>query len=175
MDRTRSTLVNRLPAGSRSASLALGAALVLSFGLPWHLNAGSAGAVIPGYYVPGGCYIDYDIDGFGTSICDPGFVGAPIFLAGTDGTAISGRSHPARFGLAAAVVSLLLAHHFRQRRWLALGGLAVIVIGVPSAGLTSITTGTVLGLGAAVAMVVTGLGGASALRHPGALRSTPRR
>jgi hypothetical protein len=154
--------VNRRLSGSRSASLALGAALVLSFGLPWRLNAGTPGAVIPGYYVPGGCYIVYDIDGFGTTVCDPGVVGAPIFLDGTDGTAISGRTHPARFGLTAALVSLLLAHHVKQRRWLTFGGLALIVISVPSAGLTSITAGTVLGLGAAVAMVVIGLGGASA-------------
>jgi hypothetical protein len=138
--------------------LALGAALLLALGLPWNINTGTDDYIIPGYYVPGYCTTVYDADGYATTECDPGFVGAPIFGFGTDGSFTSGSQHPARFGLVAALVALVVAWRTRERRWLLAGGLVLLIVAVPTAGLTSLTSGAMVGFAAAAALVLTGLG-----------------
>lgn len=59
---------------------------ILSLGLPWGVGTADAdGTIVPGAYIPGGCYTSYDLDGWASTVCDPGFVQPSLFVPGLDG------------------------------------------------------------------------------------------
>jgi hypothetical protein len=117
---------------------------VLSFGLPWIITNGTSSSLIPGWFTPGFCTTSVGYDGWSSMSCDPGFVGAPIFLPGSQGSTGAGAETTGRFGLAAALVSILFASRTGNRKMLGYGGLALLWTAALSTGTGGITSGVLV-------------------------------
>jgi hypothetical protein len=137
---------------------AIACALVVSLGLPWGFQGGTASSIIPGYYTPGFCTTVYDNDGYAFTECSPGWVGAPIFMPGVSGAYTPGAKHAARFGIAFGLVACALALRKGRRRILLVAGIVLFAVSVPTAGLVTASSGALIGYVAAGAMVLGGIG-----------------
>jgi hypothetical protein len=137
------TGVSRTPLAGRGLTSACAAALlVLSLGLPW--SAPGEGAFSTGSsYVPGFCYTSYDYDGYASSNCDPGSVIIGIYYPGTSAEAAAGRSHPARFGMAAALALLAIAVLTKRPALLLPAGIVVALFTGLSSGIAISQAGIV--------------------------------
>jgi hypothetical protein len=110
-------------------------------GLPWLQTIGSSGTYLPGYVVPGFCTTSIGYDGYATSECSPMTVGVGMVIPGTAGSITTGASHPARFGIAWALVATAIGVRRRQQRLLLAGAIGLGVSMAISAGLGFSTSG----------------------------------
>jgi hypothetical protein len=115
--------------------------LVLSLGLPWLQTIGTAGTYLPGYVTPGFCSTSFDADGWAFSSCTPMTVSPGFPLPGTAGSVTTGASHPARFGIAWAVVLGITAIRRDRPKLLLLAGAGLGVVMTISAGVGFSTSG----------------------------------
>lgn len=134
------------------------ALLVLALGLPWLQTIGTSGTYLPGYVVPGFCTTSYGYDGFATSECSPATIGVGISMPGSAGSITSGASHPARFGVAWAIVAMMLAVRRREPRLMLAGAAGLGLVTAFSAGLGFSTSGVCAAWLAVGALVFSGLG-----------------
>jgi hypothetical protein len=129
------------------------AMLACSLGMSWALTSElSAGAVIPGWFVPDSYVNVTGADGYMYTETIPGFIGAPIFLPGSIGYE-NASDHPARFGVAAAIFSILASAWFADRRLQILGGLILVVTTAMTAGLGFAQAGSSIGWIAGTALI----------------------
>jgi hypothetical protein len=117
---------------------------VLSFGLPWIITNGTSSSLIPGWFTPGFCSTSIGYDGWSSMSCDPGFVGAPMFIPGSQGSTGAGAQTTGRFGIAAALVSLFLSRQTGNRKLLGYGGFALLWTAALSTGTGGITSGVLV-------------------------------
>jgi len=166
------------PAGARRRGtpmlLLAGLLSVLSLGLAWGVGwSGYDSMYVPGWYVAGGCYTDYDYEGYGTVICDPGTFSPGVYLPGSDGgRGATGAQHSARAFLAVGWALVGIGRWQRNRRLQVLAP-AVMALGVVADGVGN-GAGFVVAL-AAVACLARSLqlDGLLRLPRPG-LRARPR-
>jgi hypothetical protein len=121
-----------------------GALCVMSLGLPWVITNGTSSTLIPGWYVPGFCRTVTGYDGWSSMECDPGFVGAPILNPGTTGSTGSGAETAGRFGIVAALASILFASRSGKRKFLSYGGIALLWTAGLSTGVGAMTSGVLV-------------------------------
>jgi hypothetical protein len=121
-----------------------GALCVMSLGLPWIITNGTSSNLIPGYFVPGFCRTVVGYDGWSSMECDPGFVGAPIFLPGSTGSTGAGAETTGRFGIVAALVSMLFTMRTGNRKLLGYGGLGLLWTAALSTGTGGMTSGVLV-------------------------------
>jgi hypothetical protein len=121
-----------------------GALCVMSLGLPWVITNGTSSTLIPGWYTPGFCRTVVGYDGWSSMECDPGFVGAPIFLPGSTGSTGAGAETAGRFGIVAALASILFAIRSGTRRVLGYGGIALLWTAGLSTGVGGMTSGVLV-------------------------------
>jgi hypothetical protein len=100
--------------------------------------------MIPGWYNPGLCRTVVGYDGWSSMECDTGFVAAPIFLPGSTGSTGAGAETTGRFGIAAALGSILFASRTRNRKLLGYGGFALLWTAALSTGAGGITSGVLV-------------------------------
>ena len=82
----------------------------------------------------------------------PGFLAAPIFLPGfTDYTPAT--EHPARFGVAAAILFIFASAWYRQRRLQVIGGVILIITTALTSGLGFHAAGSSIGWLAGFALI----------------------
>jgi hypothetical protein len=117
---------------------------VMSLGLPWVITNGTSSTLIPGWYVPGFCRTVVGYDGWSSMECDPGFVGVPILNPGTTGSTGSGAETAGRFGIVAALVSILFASRTGKRTCLGYGGVALLWVAGLSTGVGGLTSGVLV-------------------------------
>jgi hypothetical protein len=129
-------------AGRGLASACAAALLVLSLGLPWS-EPGEGAFSTGSSYVPGFCYTSYDYDGYASTNCDPGSVIIGIYYPGTSAEAAAGRSHPARFGMAAALALLAMAVFTKRPALLLPAGIVVALFTGLSSGIAISQAGIV--------------------------------
>jgi hypothetical protein len=124
------------------ATTASAALLILALGLPWSTTG--AGEFYTGTtYAPGFCYTSYGYDGYASTNCDPGTLNVGLYYPGTSAQAASGRSHPARFGIAAALVVVAIARWRRNSRLLLPAGVGLAVVTGLSGGVAITQSGIV--------------------------------
>ncbi len=121
-----------------------GGLCVLSLGLPWVITNGTSSTMIPGWYTPGFCRTVVGWDGWSSMECDPGFVGAPIFLPGSQGSTGAGSETAGRFGIVAALVSILFATRSGNRKLLGYGAIALLWSAALSTGTGGMTSGVLV-------------------------------
>jgi hypothetical protein len=114
--------------------------IVVSLGLPWFYAQGTDSSYIPGWFVAGYCTTHYDPDGWASSDCVPGTIGAPILLPGTQGTTGSGASHTSRFGIVFALVMIAIAARTGKKKCLVIGAVGMAFVTGLSSGLGGGTT-----------------------------------
>jgi hypothetical protein len=147
MDRARASRVSesRLPKRSLGFWTKLASALcVLSLGLPWIITNGTSSSYLPGWYVPGFCRSVIGYDGWASMECDPGFVGVGMVLPGSQGSTGAGAETPGRFGIFAALASILIASRTGKRKYLGYGGIALLWMAGLSTGAGGITSGVLV-------------------------------
>jgi hypothetical protein len=132
--------------------------LVLSLGLPWVFTQGTSSTYLPGWYSPGFCRTVVGWDGWSSMECDPGFVGAGMVVPGTQGSTGSGREHTGRFGITAALASVVVAARTGRRRVLAYGAGALLLTTGLSTGVGSVTSGVFLAWIAGALLLRAGVG-----------------
>ncbi len=120
-------------------------ALVASLGMNWATASYySPGTTIPGYFVPDSYVNVTGADGYMYTETIPGFVGAPIFLPGlmnyTPAT-----DHPARFGVAAAILFIFASAWYRRRSLQVIGGVLLIITTALTSGLGFSAPGSSVG------------------------------
>jgi hypothetical protein len=145
-----------------------GALCVMSLGLPWVITNGTSSNMIPGWYTPGLCRSVVGYDGWSSMECDPGFVGAPIFLPGTTGSTGAGAETSGRFGIVAALASILFAYRSLNRKILGYGAIALLWAAGLSTGVGGMTSGVLVAWMAAVILLWQGSYGPSLRRKIGA-------
>ena len=132
----------KLPAKSSGLwTRVAGALCVLSLGLPWVITNGTSSNLIPGWYNPGFCRTVVGYDGWSSMECDAGTIGAPILVPGTQGSTGAGAETTGRFGIAAALVSMLFSKRTGNRKLLGFGGLALLWTAALSTGVGGVTSG----------------------------------
>ncbi len=106
----------------RSGALLVGAgiAAVLALALPW--SSPSDAAYLPGWFVPGSCVTEYDLDGWPSMYCTPGMMSPGMYFPGTG--AAGGKDTAVRVLLVAVIALVLLA---RRRLSTALARAAVVM------------------------------------------------
>jgi hypothetical protein len=144
MDCAGSTHVNQertklLPV--RTMPLVAAALFVISLGFPWTMQAGSLSTYIPGSYIPGFCHTTYGYDGWASTSCDPGTVTIGLYVPGSDGTVVSGRMHPARFGLVGGCLLIAMGLRNRQTKWFTAAAVFVAVLSFLTSGASIGTAG----------------------------------
>jgi hypothetical protein len=133
--------------------------IFVSLGLPWYYAQGTDTAYIPGWFVPGYCVTHYDYDGWASSDCTPGTIGAGLIVPGSQGSTGSGASHTSRFGLALALVTIAYAARTGKKKPLLLGAVGMAFVTGLSTGFGGGTTsGVLLGWMATALMLWSGLG-----------------
>jgi hypothetical protein len=121
-----------------------GGLCVLSLGLPWVITNGTSSSMIPGWFTPGFCRTVVGYDGWSSMECDPGFVGAPIFLPGSQGSTGAGAETAGRFGIVAALASILFATRSGKRKILGYGAIALLWTAALSTGVGGMTSGVLV-------------------------------
>lgn len=123
------SLVARL---GRSGALLAGAtvAAVLALALPW--SSATDATYIPGWFVPGSCVTEYDLDGWPSMYCTTGMMSPGMFFPGVG--AYGGKDTAVRV-LLAAVVALVVFARRRRSDVLARAAVAVAVVGLALGGL----------------------------------------
>lgn len=155
---SRQRTIGSVPRQRTVAPLVALGLLVLALGLPWLQTIGTSGTYLPGYVTPGFCTTSYGYDGFATSECSPMTVGVGMSLPGTAGSITSGASHPARFGIAWAVVAAVVALRRREPRLFLAGAAGLAMVTALSAGLGFSTSGVCAAWLAVGLLAFSGLG-----------------
>lgn len=116
----------------RSGALLTGAciAAVFALALPW--SSPSDAAYVPGWFVPGSCVTEYDLDGWPSMYCTPGMLSPGMFFPGTG--AAGGKDTAIRVLLVAVIALVVLARR-RHSTALARAAVAVAVLGLALGGL----------------------------------------